>query len=126
NPNALGTISAVIFAVIFSSILPNENGTNSKKKKLLIFAVLLFSIYFVILSGSRTSLLAVLITIMAWVGIYTIYLIKYKKLLKVLKTISALVILIVPIMFIISKIKFLNELVYVHIISKFQESIKND
>jgi len=121
NPNSMGVFAATLFSVSFVLILINE------KKVVRIFSLLMLvsGIYFIMISGSRTSFLTVCIVVLIWIVSYVITLIKEKRLrTRLLKWIfpSILIVLFCSILFFESEL-FVD--FQENIIDKFDEKTGN-
>lgn len=128
NPNTLGGMVATLFAVILSTflfdiekfIINSKNGKITFPRIFFNILILFGLMYLAVLSGSRASLLALIIVFLISLTYLIIYLIKVKKIVSFISK-GALLMGIVTLV-IASLLKFtqFNDFLYFNIIYKFE------
>ncbi|MFP7480186.1 O-antigen ligase family protein [Terribacillus saccharophilus] len=129
NPNSVGTVSATVFIVVFSVVLVKLEGIIAgrverfyKSKLLLAGIVLLGTFYLTILSGSRTSSLAVAISVAVGLFYLTVYSIKQKRFLGLMIRGGFIALVAAIIIFLVVRFTSLYETIYNSVVLKFVQT----
>ncbi|WP_341320814.1 hypothetical protein NSQ62_14345 [Solibacillus sp. FSL H8-0523] len=131
NPNAFGSIAATmsialsaVFLFKLEQYFLKTDKKQSFKNIAFDFSLLLVLLFLVVLSGSRTSLLAVIFCLIFGLMIVSLRLIKYHRFGSLLKTVISTALLGV-ITFLIIKLTPFYDYLYFNIIYKFERKLTN-
>jgi len=133
NPNSFGSILATIFVILLAAILGNlENIIKGASKKLdrlsILFlgAMLIYTLYLISLSSSRTSFLSAIISLFVGIAFLMWHLIKEKKIVSLLKRGVIFIVGSTIFYILINKFTALDKALYSSIFYKFEMSTHQD